>query len=46
MTKIEEPDTWTELVYREATFGRELPDGLFTQSNLRNPRAQWEQPQR
>lgn len=46
MTKLEEPDQWTELEYREARFGRDLPDGLFTRSNLRSPRAQWEEPPR
>jgi outer membrane lipoprotein-sorting protein len=42
MTKLEQPDAWTELDYRDARFGLELPDGLFTLSNLRNPRPQWE----
>jgi len=44
MAKLEEADEWTELDYREAAFGRNLPDGLFTLSNLRNPRPQWERP--
>lgn len=44
MTNLEETDEWTELDYREARFGLDLADGLFTQSNLRNPRPQWEQP--
>jgi len=46
MAKLEVPDEWTELDYREAAFGRELADGLFTLSNLRNPRPQWERPPR
>jgi outer membrane lipoprotein-sorting protein len=44
MTKLEESDQWTELDYRDARFDLELADGLFTLSNLRNPRPQWEQP--
>jgi len=46
MTKVEKPDEWTELQYRDARFDLTLPDGLFTLSNLRNPRAQWERPPR
>jgi len=42
MVKLETPGEWTELEYRDADFDLELPDGLFTLSNLRNPRAQWE----
>jgi len=42
MEKLEADDEWTELEYREAEFGLDLPDGLFTQSNLQNPRPQWE----
>jgi outer membrane lipoprotein-sorting protein len=44
MEKLDEADHWTEIVYREADFGRKLPDGLFTLSNLRNPRPDWERP--
>ncbi len=44
MTRLEHADEWTELDYRDARFGLDLPDGLFTLSNLRNPRPQWEQP--
>ena len=46
MANLEKPDEWTELDYRDATFDLRLPDGLFTLSNLRNPRPQWEQPHR
>ena len=42
MEKLDEEDRWTELDYREARFGPELPDELFTRSNLRNPRVRWE----
>jgi outer membrane lipoprotein-sorting protein len=42
MERLDEADHWTELVYRQARFGTDLPDALFTQSNLRNPRSQWE----
>jgi outer membrane lipoprotein-sorting protein len=42
MTKLEAADEWTELDYRDARFDLDLPDGLFTLSNLRNPRPQWE----
>ena len=44
MAKLEAADEWTELDYRDARFDLDLPDGLFTQSNLRNPRPQWERP--
>lgn len=43
MEKLEEEDHWTELQYREARFGTELPGALFTRSSLRNPRARWEE---
>ena len=42
MEQLDETDHWTELAYREARFGGDLPDALFTLSNLRNPRSQWE----
>lgn len=44
MAALEDADRWTEIVYREARFGGELPAALFTLSNLRNPRSQWERP--
>jgi outer membrane lipoprotein-sorting protein len=42
MEKLEEADHWTDLTYRRAKFGLDLPASLFTQANLRNPRSQWE----
>lgn len=42
MTRLEAADEWTEIDYRDARFDIDLPDGLFTLSNLRNPRPQWE----
>jgi outer membrane lipoprotein-sorting protein len=42
MEKLEEADHWTDLTYRRARFGLDLPASLFTQANLRNPRSQWE----
>jgi len=45
MEKLDEEDHWTELAYRKASFDLTLADGLFTQSNLRNPRPQWERTQ-
>jgi outer membrane lipoprotein-sorting protein len=42
MERLDETDHWTEIVYREARFGTDLPNALFTLSNLRNPRSQWE----
>ncbi|MGE0813428.1 MAG: outer membrane lipoprotein-sorting protein [Vicinamibacterales bacterium] len=44
MATLEAADEWTELDYRDARFDLALPDGLFTQSNLRNPRPEWERP--
>jgi len=44
MVKLEAADEWTELDYRDARFDPDLPDDLFTLSNLRNPRPQWERP--
>lgn len=38
MTKVDRPDEWTEVVVREARFGLRLPDLLFTQAHLSNPR--------
>jgi outer membrane lipoprotein-sorting protein len=42
MKRLDEADHWTEIVYRKARFGADLPGALFTLSNLRNPRSQWE----
>jgi hypothetical protein len=42
MKKLEEPGHWTDLQYQRARFGLDLPESLFTQANLRNPRSQWE----
>jgi outer membrane lipoprotein-sorting protein len=42
MEKLEEPGHWTDLEYKRAGFGLDLPASLFTQANLRNPRSQWE----
>jgi len=42
MEKLDETDHWTEITYRKASFGLSLPDALFTLSNLRNPRPDWE----
>jgi outer membrane lipoprotein-sorting protein len=44
MEKVNEADHWTEITYRQGSFGLTLPDGLFTLSNLRNPRPDWERP--
>ena len=38
MHEIETPDEWTEISVESVEYGLELSDGLFTQSNLRNPR--------
>jgi hypothetical protein len=43
MTDLGEEDHWTELHYAEAVFDLELPDYLFTLSNLSNPRP-WAKP--
>ena len=42
MERLDEPDHWTDIVYRKARFGAKLPGALFSLSNLRNPRSQWE----
>jgi len=42
MEALEKPGHWTDISYRKATFGLELPPSLFTLANLRNPRSQWE----
>ena len=38
MIKMERPDEWTRVVIKDAKFGINLPDQVFTLSNLRNPR--------
>jgi outer membrane lipoprotein-sorting protein len=38
MGKLETPDEWTEMTISAIEFDLELPDGVFTLSNLRNPR--------
>jgi len=38
MQKADVEDEYTELTYRELEFRDDLPDNLFTLSNLRNPR--------
>lgn len=38
MGKVETPGEWTEMTVSEVEFDIELPEGIFTLSNLRNPR--------
>jgi outer membrane lipoprotein-sorting protein len=38
MGKLETPDEWTEMAVSTIEFDLELPPGIFTLSNLRNPR--------
>ena len=38
MGKLESPDEWTRLTAEHIEFDLDLPDSLFTLSNLRNPR--------
>jgi len=38
MSKVDEPDEWTEIVVDSMEYDLELRDSLFTLSNLRNPR--------
>ena len=38
MGKLETPDEWTEMTISVIEFDLELPTGVFTLSNLRNPR--------
>ena len=38
MEKLESEDEWTEISVDSMRFDLELPDSLFTRSNLRNPR--------
>jgi outer membrane lipoprotein-sorting protein len=43
MTTLTEPEQWTEIQTVVGSFDLDLPDYLFTQSNLRNPRP-WQTP--
>jgi hypothetical protein len=38
MEKLEAEGEWTEIVIDDMRFDLDLPDSLFTRSNLRNPR--------
>ncbi len=38
MSKVDEPDDWTEMQVKSMNFDVELDDNLFTLANLRNPR--------
>jgi outer membrane lipoprotein-sorting protein len=38
MQKADQSGEWTEIAVREARFGLDLPAGVFTIANLRNPR--------
>ncbi len=38
MQEVDTPDEWTEIRIDEAAFDADVPDNLFTLSNLRNPR--------
>jgi outer membrane lipoprotein-sorting protein len=38
MAKVDKPDEWTQLTAEHIEFDLDLPDSLFTLSNLRNPR--------
>jgi len=38
MGKLETPEEWTEMTVSEIRFDIDLPSGVFTLSNLRNPR--------
>ena len=38
MGKVDEPEEWTQLTVHSVEFDLDLPDNLFTLSNLRNPR--------
>ena len=38
MGDVDEPGEWTRLITSEIEFDTDLPDSLFTLSNLRNPR--------
>ena len=38
MSKVETPEEWTEIAVESVDYDIDLPDSLFTLSNLRNPR--------
>lgn len=38
MENLENNDEWTQIIHNQASFGNDLPDAVFTLSNLRNPR--------
>ena len=38
MGKLDSPDEWTEMTISAIEFDLDLPNGIFTLSNLRNPR--------
>mgnify|MGYP001552349842 FL=1 len=38
MAKVDQPDEWTQLTAERIEFDVDLPESLFTLSNLRNPR--------
>ena len=38
MSKLATPDEWTEMTVSKIEFNLQLPSGIFTLSNLRNPR--------
>ncbi len=38
MGKLDTPEEWTEMTVSEIEFDLEMPAGIFTLSNLRNPR--------
>jgi outer membrane lipoprotein-sorting protein len=38
MSKADDPDEWTELEVESIEFDIDIPDNLFTRSNLQNPR--------
>jgi hypothetical protein len=39
MSKADNPDEWTELEIESIEFDIDIPDNLFTRSNLQNPRG-------
>jgi len=38
MAKVDAPDEWTEILLISVEYEIDVPDSMFTQSNLRNPR--------
>ncbi len=38
MMEADEQDTYTELHYKELSFTKDLPESIFTLSNLKKPR--------